>query len=93
MGSSIPSSRNCTFEVTYCREYPALGWSSPFVSASLFTVAHFWQPYNYPIIFLIQLPLVYIVYWKRNIYIAILMHCAGNTIGALLSLVSFLGSA
>ena len=39
-----------------------LGWLAPFVSASLFTLAHFWQPSSYPIIFLIQLPLVYIVF-------------------------------
>jgi hypothetical protein len=89
---------NPVVEELYFRGYllpriSRLGWLAPFVSASLFTLAHFWQPYNYPIIFLIQLPLVYIVHWKRNIYIAILTHCAGNTIGALLSLVSFLGSA
>lgn len=70
-----------------------LGWLSPLVNASLFTLAHFWQPYNYPLIFLIQLSLVYIVYWKRNIYIAILTHCAGNIIGVALALVSFWGSS
>jgi membrane protease YdiL (CAAX protease family) len=88
---------NPVVEEMYFRGYllpriSRLGWLSPFVSASLFTLAHFWQPYNYALIFLIQLPLVYIVYWKRNIYIAILVHCAGNTIGAVLSLVSFMGS-
>ena len=88
---------NPVVEELYFRGYllpriSRLGWLSPLVGASLFTLAHFWQPYNYPIIFLIQLPLVYIVYWKRNIFIAILTHCAGNMIGALLSLISFLGS-
>ncbi len=88
---------NPVVEELYFRGYllpriSRLGWLSPLLSASLFTLAHFWQPYNYPIILLIQLPLVYVVYWKRNIYIAMLTHCAANTIGALLSLVSFLGS-
>ena len=88
---------NPVVEELYFRGYllpriSRLGWLSPLVSASLFTLAHFWQPYNYPTIFLIQLPLVYVVYWKRNIYIAILVHCAGNLIGAVLSLVSFMGS-
>ncbi len=88
---------NPVVEELYFRGYllpriSRLGWLSPFVSALLFTLAHFWQPYNYPLILLIQLPLAYIVYWKKNIYIAILTHCAVNTIGALVSLVSFLGS-
>ena len=66
-----------------------LGWLAPLVNAFFFTLQHFWQPYNYPLIFLIQLPLVYLVWWKRNIYISMLVHCAGNIIGATLSLISF----
>lgn len=66
-----------------------LGWRAPLMNAFLFTLQHFWQPYNYPLIFLIQLPLVYVVWWKRNIYISMLTHSAGNIIGATLSLISF----
>jgi membrane protease YdiL (CAAX protease family) len=88
---------NPVVEELYFRGYllpriSRLGWLSPLLNASLFTLAHFWQPYNYPLIFLIQVALVYIVYWKRNIYIAIITHCAGNVIGAVLSLVSFSSS-
>ncbi len=57
------------------------------INALLFTLGHFWQPYNYPLIFLLVLPEICLVYWKRNIKISILLHCAGNTIGALLSLI------
>jgi membrane protease YdiL (CAAX protease family) len=35
---------------------------------------------------------VSVVYWKRNIYIGMLTHCAGNTIGAVMTLVAFSGS-
>jgi membrane protease YdiL (CAAX protease family) len=96
-GLAVDGIINPVVEELYFRGYllprlSRLGWVSPLVSAALFTLAHFWQPYNYPIIFLIQLPLVYIVYWKRNIYIAVLVHCAANTLGAVLSLVSFMGS-
>ncbi len=63
-----------------------LGWLAPVINALLFTLGHFWQPYNYPLIFLLVLPEICLVYWKRNIKISILLHCAGNTIGALLSL-------
>ena len=64
-----------------------LGWLAPVINAFLFTLGHFWQPYNYPLIFLLVLPEICLVYWKRNIKISILLHCSGNTIGALLSLV------
>ena len=85
---------NPIIEELYFRGYllpriSRFGWIAPLISAVLFTVQHYWQPYNYPLIFLIQLPIVYIVWWKRNIYISMLAHCGGNTIGALLSLIGF----
>ena len=88
---------NPIIEALYFRGYllPRIsryGWLAPLASAFLFSLQHYWQPYNYPLIFLIQLPIVYIVWWKRNIYISMLAHCGGNTIGALLSLIGFLSS-
>lgn len=65
-----------------------LGWAAPLFSTFLFTIQHFWQPYNYVLIFLIVLPQAYIVWWKRNIYIGMLVHCSANTIGAVLALVA-----
>ena len=64
-----------------------LGWLAVLLNALLFTLGHFWQPYNYLLIFLLVLPEVCLVYWKRNIKISIFLHCAGNTFGAVLSLV------
>jgi CAAX protease family protein len=98
MGLVVDGIFNPVVEELYFRGYllpriSRLRWLSPLVNASLFTLAHFWQPYNYPLILLIQLSLVYIVYWKRNIYIAILTHCAGNMVGAVLPIVSFFSSA
>ena len=31
----------------------------------------------------------YVVWWRRNIYISMLLHCSGNTIGAALALLAF----
>ena len=67
-----------------------LGWIAPLMSAFLFSLQHYWQPYNLPLIFLIQIAIVYVVWWKKNIYISILAHCGGNLIGAALSLIAFL---
>lgn len=65
-----------------------LGCAAPLLSTFLFTIQHFWQPYNYLLIFLIVLPQAYIVWWKRNIYIGMLVHCMANTLGGILSIVA-----
>ena len=52
---------------------------------------HWWQPYNWAQIFLIMLPLVYLVWWRRSVWLSVAMHCAGNSIGAALALVEFSG--
>lgn len=67
-----------------------LGLGAVVFNTFFFTIQHFWQPYNYLLIFLIQLPLVFIVCRKKNIYIGMLAHSAGNLIGATLALVNFL---
>ncbi len=66
-----------------------LGVLAPAVNALLFAMWHFWQPYNWPLIFLLVLVQAYVVWWKRNIYISMLLHCSANTIGAALALVAF----
>jgi membrane protease YdiL (CAAX protease family) len=69
-----------------------LGWLAPLFDAFLFSIHHFWQPYNYLLIFLIVLPQAYVVWRKQNIYIAIMVHCAANMTGAVLSIIGLFGS-
>ena len=68
-----------------------LGAWAPLVNTALFTVHHWWQPYNWAQIFLIMLPLVYLVWWRRSVWLSVAMHCAGNSIGAVLALAEFAG--
>ncbi len=68
------------------------GAMGPALNALLFSVQHFWQPFNWLLIFLINLPLAYVVRWRRNIYIGMLLHCSTNTIGAIIGLIAFLDS-
>jgi len=63
-----------------------LGLWAPLVNALLFSIAHFWQPANIPQIFLMVVPLYYVVWWKRNIYISIVVHCTANLLGAVMAL-------
>jgi uncharacterized protein len=85
---------NPIFEEMYFRGFllprmSYLGVFAPAANALFFAVGHFWQPYNWPLIFLLVLINSYVVWWKHNIYIAMLLHCSANTIGAVLALLAF----
>lgn len=67
-----------------------LGWRAPVLNSLLFTLGHFWQPYSYPLVFLLVLPEVCLVYWKRNSKLSIILHSTGNTIVEVLSLILLL---
>ena len=62
----------------------------PVISALFFALFHVWQPYNIPVIFVTVLPWMYLVWWKRNVYLSILIHCLGNSVGAIFALVEFM---
>ena len=64
---------------------------APLLHAGSFSMIHLWQPQNVPFIFLLVLPLYYIVWWKQNIYLSIAAHCLGNVIGAVLIFGTYLG--
>ncbi|MBV7332160.1 CPBP family intramembrane metalloprotease [Chloroflexi bacterium TSY] len=87
---------NPVVEELYFRGYllPRLSrfkaWA-PLLHAGLFSVVHLWQPQNVPFIFLLVLPLYYLVWWRQNIYLAIAVHALGNTIGAVLIFGTYLG--
>jgi hypothetical protein len=91
-GVVVPVTEEIYFRGFLLSRMRHLGALAPAVNALLFAVQHFWQPYNWVLIFLINLPLAYVVWWKRNIYIAMLLHGSANTIGAVLTLVGFLTS-
>lgn len=80
---------NPIVEEMYFRGYllprlaPFRGWA-PAVNAALFSVAHIWQPQFALSLFLVVLPLYYLVWWRHNIYLSIIGHSVGNVIGALL---------
>lgn len=64
---------------------------APLINGLLFTLYHFWQPYAYPSIFLSLTLLVYLVWRKQNVKLAILCHCAMNILGNLLTFAYLLG--
>jgi uncharacterized protein len=60
------------------------GWSA-LVNVLLFSLYHFFSPWQNITRILALLPLVYTVRWKRNIYISMLVHCLLNTASCLLA--------
>jgi membrane protease YdiL (CAAX protease family) len=66
---------------------------APLVNAVLFTIYHFWQPYAYLSILALMLPFIYLVWWKRNVYLGIAIHCAINIVGNLLLFGALLSQA
>lgn len=59
---------------------------APLTNVLLFSLYHFWTPWQIISRILFMLPMVYATWWKRNIHIAIITHCALNIIGGLLTI-------
>ncbi len=89
-GLAVPVVEELYFRGFLLPRISYLGAWAPLVNATLFAIQHFWQPYNWVLILLLVTAEVYVVWWRRNIYIAMLLHCSANTIGALLALAAFL---
>jgi hypothetical protein len=58
---------------------------APLINVSLFSLYHFWTPWQIFSRILWMLPWVYTVWRKQNIYLMMIAHCAANTLGWLLT--------
>ena len=64
--------------------YPKMEWmgrAAPFVHALLFSVYHFWSPWQMITRFIAIFPFCYVAYRTKNIKIAIIVHCLLNIFG------------
>ena len=62
-----------------------LGRWAPLVNASLFSIYHFWSPWQLVARILGIGPTVYAVRWKRNVYLGMAVHCSLNTFAVVLT--------
>jgi len=60
------------------------GWA-PLINILLFSLYHFFSPWQNLTRILAFLPFSYVVAWKRNIYISMLAHCLLNTAGMVIA--------
>jgi membrane protease YdiL (CAAX protease family) len=76
-------------EELYFRGYllPRMEWMgrlAPLVNVTLFSIYHFWSPWQVIGRILALGPTVFAVRWKQNIYLGMVIHCTGNILGILL---------
>lgn len=82
---------NPTVEELYFRGYllprlPVAGWRAVPLSALLFAVQHYWQPYNWALIFVLWLLITSLVVRSHSLRLGIVMHTLANCTGILLTL-------
>jgi membrane protease YdiL (CAAX protease family) len=61
-----------------------MGRWGPLVNVTLFSLYHFWSPWQIAARILGFGPTVYAVRWKRNVYLGMVVHCSLNTLAVLL---------
>ena len=61
-----------------------LGRWAPLVNVALFSLYHFWSPWQIVARILGFGPTVTAVWWKRNVYLGMVVHCSLNAIAVLL---------
>ncbi len=60
-----------------------VGWWAPLLNSVLFSLYHFFTPWQNPLRIVALTPLFYTVWWRKNIYLGILVHCLMNLAGSL----------
>lgn len=75
-------------EELYFRGYllpriPASSKWAPLINMVLFSLYHFFSPWQNVTRILVFIPMVYAVAWKRNIYLSMVTHCTVNILGML----------
>ena len=86
---------NPVVEELYFRGYllprlPVTGWGAVPLSAALFSMQHYWQPYNWLLIFALQLIATALVVRLQSVRLGIVMHVLTNSFGILVVLVGVL---
>lgn len=66
------------------------GASAPLLNTVLFSLYHFAIPWQNPSRIIGFLPMVYAVWWKKNVYLGIIVHCGVIVISFLLTLLGIL---
>ena len=64
---------------------------APLLNVALFSLYHGWTPWMFLSRLVLLAPMVYGVWWKRNIYLAIIAHCLLNLVSMIVLVAQLLG--
>ena len=64
---------------------------APLLNVALFSFYHVWTPWMFFSRVVLLVPMVYGVWWKRNIYVGMIAHCLLNLIGTTVLFAQLLG--
>ena len=78
---AVPITEELYFRSFLLPRLPVPSRWAPLLSTVLFSLYHFWSPWDILGRILALLPVVYAVQSKRNVYVSILVHCLLNSIG------------
>jgi uncharacterized protein len=67
------------------------GYWAPLLNVALFSLYHWWTPWMFFSRLILLIPMVYLVWWRRNIYIGMIAHCLLNLIGTAVLFAQLLG--
>lgn len=80
---AVPAVEELYFRGYLLPRMAGAGRWAPLLNVALFSLYHLWAPWDNPARIVALLPVVYAVWWQRNIYLSMAVHCALNTIGTL----------
>jgi membrane protease YdiL (CAAX protease family) len=83
LGIVVPLVEELYFRGYLLPRIALLGGWAPVVHIALFSLYHFWSPWQNVTRILAMSPLYLAVWWKRNVYLGIIWHVAANTLSAL----------
>jgi len=61
---------------------------APLINGGLHSLYHFWMPWQVPGLILSLFPAAFVVWWKRNIYLGMIIHVVGNALGSVFTLLT-----
>ncbi|MCL2026690.1 MAG: CPBP family intramembrane metalloprotease, partial [Leptospirales bacterium] len=85
-GLLVPFTEEIYFRGFLLPRMNKFGKFAPLVNAILFSVNHLFAPWENVTRALALLPLTYIVWHKKNVYIGVVAHCVANTLGCIMML-------
>lgn len=90
-GFALPIVEELYFRGYLLPRLEQFGIWAPLINVSLFSLYHFWTPWQAFSRIMWLLPWVYTVWRKQNFYLMMIAHCTANTLGWLLTWALILG--